>query len=865
MSSLQPYLIAGSDAGLETDKKSFLLPDKAFPTLENAYVWRDRVKKREGLKLIGRLRRVLAAGQALGNNLAGATTTIADIFTTLGITGENAEIQPGSLVITVAAPDANVFTDQGDGTFTVSGAGLGTATGSYINYATGEVVLAYSGVGATGGAAMTCAINYYPSLPVMGIIMRERSNINFEQTLVWDTKYCYAFDGTNYNEFLPATSTTWNGSNSQFFWGTNYRGSDASVRQLFVTNFNLDKPSGNPMRYTDAISWTDFEPAVSSTQVSNESMVPGVVTPWTSWSGNTASFPIMPGTVTITVSNGVDPDVIFTDPAKDGTLKGSASTNTGGTINYTTGAITLPTISPAMTADATVTINYKYQANQLFSAKILLPYYGRLLAFNTFEGPDRNGSKQYFNRVRFSQVGDPTQVGAWDSTIFGRGGFIDAPTNEEIISAIFYKNTMIVFFEKTTWQLRYVGDYGLPFVWERISSDLGSESQFSTILFDEGVLGVGDRAIISSNAQGVQRIDLKIPDMVFTFKNQNQGTERIHGIRDFQKEIVYWCFNDATDTGTAQVFPNKSLLYNYRNDTWAILRNNITAFGRYYGINGITWDRLDVFWNDFDVYWKDPDGQTQFPFIICGNQQGFIHFLNYTTKDEESLSITAVDRTVIPPRLTITNHNLIDGDIIYVEDLDFIDTSDSSDVTTDLNDETYRVETLVPYDADIIKITKWNSTTQTYEADFSYTPASGTGTYIGQGKATLLPKMQIVTKDFNPFLSQGKQLKLGYIDFLTQETPSGVVSVNLYADTTVKEAGNLSVGQTQLQTQDNPLFKVQSADLAWNRFFSTLFGQFISAEITYNDDQMNDRDVLDQPFVLSALMFWVKPGGRLSP
>ena len=42
MNSLQPFTIAGSDAGLRLDKKPFLIPDKAFAVLENAYAYVDR-------------------------------------------------------------------------------------------------------------------------------------------------------------------------------------------------------------------------------------------------------------------------------------------------------------------------------------------------------------------------------------------------------------------------------------------------------------------------------------------------------------------------------------------------------------------------------------------------------------------------------------------------------------------------------------------------------------------------------------------------------------------------------------------------------------------------------------------------------
>ena len=155
-----PVNIFGYDqrGGLQTNKKPFMIPEQAFQKLTNAYVFRDRVQKRKGIKFIGRLQRILTS-QSLGVTVAGPpnTVTIADIFATLGITGENPQITQGSLVITVAAPDAATFTDLGDGNFSVTGAGV--AAGSYVNYITGLVVLQFSAL--VGGAAITANLNYY--------------------------------------------------------------------------------------------------------------------------------------------------------------------------------------------------------------------------------------------------------------------------------------------------------------------------------------------------------------------------------------------------------------------------------------------------------------------------------------------------------------------------------------------------------------------------------------------------------------------------------------------------------------------------------------------------------------------------------
>ncbi len=53
---LQSIDISGFNSGVQKNKKPFLLTEDAFVDLQNAYVWRQELKKREGIKLIGRLK-----------------------------------------------------------------------------------------------------------------------------------------------------------------------------------------------------------------------------------------------------------------------------------------------------------------------------------------------------------------------------------------------------------------------------------------------------------------------------------------------------------------------------------------------------------------------------------------------------------------------------------------------------------------------------------------------------------------------------------------------------------------------------------------------------------------------------------------
>ncbi len=858
--NLVPYSIQGwgkeSPGGLTQNKKSFALKDTEFPQLLNAYCFRERILKREGLKLAGRYKRAFF-NDSIG--ISGASPWTFNIYAAhipAIVPETDAQIDPGSVVIYIGAsivtgaitgytiasdcevtsaghglatgdmveingvivvegsgPDdingktytievitANTFKlgvssqswgtyssggtwshavaanqkliDQGNGTLAT--APPSTTTG-IINYLTGNVTITNGSV----GVATDIDFGYFPGLPSMGILLRERVGINDEQTIFFDTKYAYIHDGNEFQEFIPGT--TWTGSDSDFFWGTNFRGSEPQNRLFFVTNFVINVEgagSKDPIRFTDGATWTDFTPIVGST-VQDDNFPPylGVVA---GYAGNLTQFPIIPGTVAITVET--EPPIVFRDTAKDGSLIASGL-NTG-MIDYVTGAFTLNFNPPPAAGSYDVDAQYNFGTSFLQQARILIPYYGRLLALNVWEGSAVNTSSNIFNRCRFSQVGNPLQKDAWRSDTFGKGGFIDAPINEEIISAIFYKNTLIVFFEESTWQLRYVGDYGLPFIWERISSDFGSESTFSTILFDRGVLAVGDKAIVSSTGNSIERIDLDIPDKVFNFSNLQQGVKRVHGIRDYQKELVYWTYSDGQYN---RKFPNYSLLYNYRNQSFAIFRNNVTTYGYLKSPGAITWDNNSVTWDD-PVSW-DEEVIENFPLIVSGNQQGFVHFYGYpdvenvadslvNALDQESLAIKAIDLTVSPIVVTVPNHNLETEEIIYIVGMQFLNSTQTLPLATTLNNSFYQVSRLTN---DTFSIDKYNFNTNLYESNFTFTPVTD-AVYIGGGMLALMPVMDIRTKDLNPYDKKGISTKLSYVDFLLDAQNNAALTVKLYVN-----------------------------------------------------------------------------------
>lgn len=364
----QPFYIADYDptSGVDRSLESFIIPDKAYVDLQDCYVFRGRVKRKSGNALLGRLRRALSS-VTLTNQANGGSYAVADIFADAAValraTEPNAEIQLGSVSIVVGAL---TFTDNSAGALSAGGLNVGT-----INYVTGALSLTFDPpLGAPTNVVVT--LNYYPSLPVMGLRTRELKAINDEQYIAFDTKYAYQFIAGQYQELVAGTS--WQGNNSDFFWSTNYW-QDGSGNDLFwATNNNQSGATSDPIRYYNGTSWTTFAPT----------------------------------------TNG---------------------------------------------------------ANELHQCLIMVPFKDRLCAFNTWEGGTLATATQNPQRLRFSQNGDPTdQTNGWRDDIPGRGGYIDAPTNEVIVGVEFLRDILIVKFENSSWKVVYTGNELLPFIWQKINT-----------------------------------------------------------------------------------------------------------------------------------------------------------------------------------------------------------------------------------------------------------------------------------------------------------------------------------------------------------------------------------------------------------
>jgi len=421
---------------------------------------------------------------------------------------------------------------------------------------------------------------------------------------------------------------------------------------------------------------------------------------------------------------------------------------------------------------------------------------------------------------------------------------IDIPTNEHIISVFFMRDVLLVKCERSSWKIVYTGNEFLPFVFQKINTELGCESTFSIVPFDQGVFAIGNYGITVDDSVNVRRIDEKIPDIVFQFNNDQEGIKRVYGIRDFSNQLVYWTYpNSAQDPE----FPNKTLVFNYINKTWAIFNDSFTCFGYFQKAGDTTWATLPyASWADWDVAWNSGITQSQYPDVIAGNQQGYTLLVQQQVANAPSLFVTDIAAGVV----TSPSHNLQDGTFLKITGA--LGTGISTDIVFKIT--VTGVDTFTGFDAD---------------GD----PIEGSD-YLGGGEITILQNMDISSKVFSPFYDQGAQVKLGYMDFFLDKTSEGEVTLNLYVNendslaindpNSVQNEGLL--GDNIILTRPENTTQIpfqQYQKKIWHRIFFNTIVQNFQYQINFDDTQMYDEAINSADFVLHANVLYVSDNVRL--
>lgn len=824
-------------SGLQQDLQPFAIPDDAFFRLNNAYVFRGRVRKRFGARLMPTTSQPTVGYESLPSRLR------INIGTTDGSGNLASTNLPGS------GHAEGIMFSVGDQIYTCTAAGNpATMTNTGGGSITLDTTASPQTVSISGATATGASVFFYPAQPVMGLINYEASNINDEPVFAFDTQFAYRYTASGWTRLGTAT---WSGSNSDFFWGTNWQGVTSDTTYLFVTNYI----AADGIKYYNGTNWTqnsagtniNYTPIVNNT---NRLLTGRIIVPFKdrlvvlntkerAEGSNIGTTAATTGNFSYTVTGSVALGQSFVVNNTVFTIKSTAAGAQPMTVKTITGLSNPPTATFNFSTKALViTGNNNNPSTDVY-----------------FFDNSSGSTKTYVNRCRFSWNGSPVETAANEPNSVsafleapGLGGYIDAPTKEAIITAQFLYDRLIVYFERSTWELVYTGNQLLPFVWQKINTELGAESTFSQVPFDKNVLGVGNVGIHACDGSNVSRIDKKIPDAVFEVHNTDNALKRVSGIRDYFPEMVYWTFPDETRNSTFP-FCNKVLVYNYKTGSWAFNDDSITTFGYFQAPDGIsnTWENLTETWQEADYTWRMPALNEKFRNVVAGNQQGYVFILQtgttYGTGKSTNAPVLSITDMPSSPTLKVYNHNLSSGDYIKITDCQGI---------TSLNDTIVQVDSV--------------SDENTFTIDRPYS-----GTYDGGGMITRVSQADILTKDYNFYLNQARNNAINRVDFLFDKTSNGKLAVDYYSSTSsdslVSDGGvtGALVGNGTLETSPYTTYKPEEANQRqlWHSYYPMVSGNYIQMRFYLNDKQMRDINIAESDFVLHAMILYVNPTGDL--
>lgn len=869
---MQTLVVADFKTGLDTGQQPYLVNNDAFPVLSNAYVWRGSVYKKRGNSFLGRPYLTLTAQPASQSDGAGVYDKNILTLLSANILTPDAGIVAGSVSIDCGS----IFTDPDkDGTLSPNG---------FIDYATGHVRFT-----TTMNTPATVTLQHYANLPIMGVedFFRTSSGTfavkGIPETIVFDTVYSYSTNNAlppvfaNVNRFKASgAGFVWRGQNYQQFYTTNYQSA------MWATN-------GNP-----GFQFVDISAISAAAQATITSNAHGLS------DGDYVFIYEVLGNDAMMAINGFSGAIFNTTP---NTFDVDFSTALGA---YTSGGIAQSLTRVVSNTDgirwfdgnptstSTGWVNFMppldnrgligLKSDYLIGAKLIVAFKNRLLFFGpTIATSTTPGGQFYPNRVVYSQIGIPYYAsplpvafpsntlpspGAFWTNIAGKGGFIDAPIPDAIVSVEPNLDVLICAFESRPLRMVFTGDDSLPFVYQTINSEYGAQSTFAAIPLDTGVINFGEYGVALSTQVSAQRIDLQIPDQIFDIGTLNNGLERVTAVRDYRNEFIYFSYPPKEFeyvAGEGNLFNSRTLVYNYRNNTWALFTENFTHYGTYRISTGLTWASLDYrTWSKWDKQWNFGGYSQAFPNIVGGNQQGFLMIKGQTVNEDVSQFIKAIvitpplDPLFEDPTVTITspNHCLQDGDFIQISGVIGV---------INVNNQIFKI---VLVDSDKFNLLLDENQSELPPAEVSFAP--GFIGYLGLGVYSRLSNLNIITKQFPMHWGSRRKTRVGTQRFLMDETENGEVTINVYVNQSDIASSSPAVSSypaftNVMLTRPEPNMPSQATqDEIWHRVSNSFNGDTVQFEITLSEDQMRDELIVNSDVVLNAICLEMYPGPFLS-
>lgn len=660
-SSYQPFLIGQGNyqTGLFTLLQSWVKPEDAFDLLQNAYVYRGSIYQRNGM-----IPYQSTPGDGGLVYLDSLHIDSGDGGNSYGYTFLKLPIVPGTVKVWALTNSGDVesMTDDGVGGFTGS---LDAGT-SAIDYITGILTIDTNDV-IDAAVAIWAQFGYVPTQittgtnsynPIMGIKQFYNPSDGIPITIVFDTKRASYYNRSN-------TSFTGLNQFSQVIWEQVVGGTAITTGSKTTQWTNLSPYSvtvtdttGNEMVDDGTGGFKNVTSSATPFEASSSlvTYATGVLT---------VNYPIAgnpPVGTQITITANVTGDYFTGDNTNFFNSTNWNFNDLWGPYLFATNNIDPITLfngtqlsRPLFNTTQSSVLNFSYTNNDTIETCLDLEVYqNRLLLIRP---KLLNASMSEPQTIRYSIEPLPAVAISIKMSPFnfaadvpGNGGFNNVPTGDWFMTAELLRDVLILFFQRSTWLMRFTGNDADPFRFSQINSTRQTDAPYGSVVYDIHATSMGALGLIYCDGVGVDRYDIDIIDQIEQINQQ--GFAQCFAENHFASNQTWLLYPTADNE---LLTSDAAFIFNILEKTWAIYKfdlgeleatpgdiNALSCLGLglntqdlawedfaadgFFGANGLTWAQANFSWTSYLT-------QTLAPMLLGGDQNGTVYLMNASTTD----------------------------------------------------------------------------------------------------------------------------------------------------------------------------------------------------------------------------------------
>lgn len=336
-------------------------------------------------------------------------------------------------------------------------------------------------------------------------------------------------------------------------------------------------------------------------------------------------------------------------------------------------------------------------------------------------------------------------------------GLIECDTYELMKSALVLGDIMILNFQRSSWTLKKTRDAFNPYLTQKIPSVLGTDAGFSAVSWNYEVNSLGKPGMVTTDGRQSERFDNKLPN--FTQDDVDQANfELIYGGFDRANEQFLFAYRSNTST-LSSITQDAVLVYNYKEETFAINTQRFSCFGQTDQGQDLVWDDIDETQNpswarmdETEEIWNKIGIDASTQKTLAGDNLGFVYQIN-KDYDDYFVNVTAITQASSAVVTVDASAFQVGDRVIFAN-----------------------VQGMTEINSSIGTVTTASLTSITVDIDSTNFTAYTTG-----GSVSKLIEFEAGLDPFNPYRSEGRKCYVSHVEFLLK-TNAGSCYVDIYED-----------------------------------------------------------------------------------